>query len=522
MTPESLGTLLGVVVAVYALLSPERRRDLLVRLGWLDWAIIAIALLLIHYILFYPILKSIGVAPYLGTWRWGFTEATASYSILLVAAVVVGVRVVTTRLGRGKMVLLRELFESQLHARKYEEALYLFNGHLNSIIRAARNDYLFPRLKEKMNPSPWSAFGTTQAPLRWYQGKIFRWLSMWLPGYEDSKDTADDILHRLLTYEPFARTLAALRPHSGLRVLASDIRQARDFQELWLSALLDDQHSVLYSEIKDNQNMSGIRRYVFPPGNRVLFFYFGEISRAKDLAVYKPIGDYFLQELRRKAADALSDRYNGPLDDFEDEAKWKDPCYAVLQMFGFMIPEAVHAGITWHMWLYYAPLFVEQIVQNLEPTPRVDLAREWPTPYHYFLYECIHSLCDWVTIVQDIEVDQENIEVKSTSLDHENGNIPKSSALALGQALRYILHSPKITPRFKAYLLGVSLRVLNDLDGNARHNSLRRVVISSIANGGFATGNARLAHQHAIRNALDDIDVVAKLEHEDQLVAAFA
>jgi len=100
MAPEALATLFGLAAAVYALLPSERRLDLRLRLHTVDWLVLGTAILLVHYILFFPVLAAVGVAPHLGPWRWGFTTASASYLTLLGATFFVATRAFRATLTR--------------------------------------------------------------------------------------------------------------------------------------------------------------------------------------------------------------------------------------------------------------------------------------------------------------------------------------------------------------------------------------------------------------------------------------
>jgi hypothetical protein len=120
-----------------------------------------------------------------------------------------------------------------------------------------------------------------------------------------------------------------------------------------------------------------------------------DAARAQELAIYKPFGDYGLRKLAGLRSEPAADRYNSPLGFYAERDKWACPLYAVIRFFDIMVLEALHQDIQWHMWLYYYPHFVKDILFNLAPHDSVELEREWPTPYHYLLYEIISNLCTW-------------------------------------------------------------------------------------------------------------------------------
>jgi hypothetical protein len=92
LSAEALLAVLGLALAVYAVLPMEKRLDLRLRLGTPEWVLIGIAFFLVHCIKFYPGLRSLGVVPDFGSWRWGFDADSGSYLIVAVTVAFVWVR----------------------------------------------------------------------------------------------------------------------------------------------------------------------------------------------------------------------------------------------------------------------------------------------------------------------------------------------------------------------------------------------------------------------------------------------
>lgn len=67
----NLLTVLGVLAAVGALISPTSKLQLRFCLTRLDWALGIAILLLIHYLVFAPVLVELGIYYSFGPWRWG-------------------------------------------------------------------------------------------------------------------------------------------------------------------------------------------------------------------------------------------------------------------------------------------------------------------------------------------------------------------------------------------------------------------------------------------------------------------
>lgn len=78
---SSLLTILGVIAAVWALITPNARLRLRFCLAWRDWAIVGFAFLLSNYLVFAPALKALDLYFSFGPWKWGLDSSSAVYLI---------------------------------------------------------------------------------------------------------------------------------------------------------------------------------------------------------------------------------------------------------------------------------------------------------------------------------------------------------------------------------------------------------------------------------------------------------
>lgn len=184
-----------------------------------------------------------------------------------------------------------------------------------------------------------------------------------------------------------------------------------------------------------------------------------------------------------------------------------------------MITSALYQNVQWHMWLYYFPHFVERIVRNLDPNEKlVDPYAEWPTKYHYALYEITSCLCKWIGAVDHIPLDQENVVLETKSANHENGNIPKSSMLALGQVVKQILVNNIVTDRFKKDIADMVYRQYFELRKVAATRSYADALINSIMCGGFSMGKTFPEYAQYLLDAFDEFDRIPfEINHSDEL-----
>ena len=282
---------------------------------------------------------------------------------------------------------------------------------------------------------------------------------------------------------------------------------------MFCQSLLRDKSSLLYFEIQNNQNLRGGNRYDIPQTNQILHALLNDAHRAEELRIYKPFGDFVLSELTRLNTASI-DPYNLPIGYYEQTDRWKCPLHASIRIFEIMVLEALHQNVQYHMWLYYFHYMVEEILSNLKPHPNVDLATEWPTPYHYLLYLIVASLTDYIEEIENIPTDQQNVVLMDVDLQFENNNIPKSSILALGICLNYILSSESVEDRFKGYLLAMSLRLCRELRKHqeAHIRQYGEVLALSVARGGPLGPDRSDRFIRGLEKGLSRVDYVL-LEH---------
>lgn len=174
---------------------------------------------------------------------------------------------------------------------------------------------------------------------------------------------------------------------------------------------------------------------------------------------------------------------------WDDKGKWRDPTFISIRFFDIMIHAAACQGIIWHMWLYYIPSVIKSLEEIFEPFDGD--ARpygEYPTRAGDLIYACLDALTSWILVASDVDEASPHRAPDNDRVDHENGNIPKSAALALGIAMRTIVMSERIDNDVKKNLLDMSVRSFRELSKEGGAGLLRSSVIKSIAAGGPAGG----------------------------------
>lgn len=482
---SALLTMLGLIAAVWAVVPSTARLSFRLSLNWFDWLVIWAALLIIHGFFFEPVLTTLGF-PTFGPWLWGFDKSTTQYLLFLLLAAFVYWRSRRTRLTRWNLGLFDNLTTSLLHVGKHEELADLLQRHLGSALDLAVSKSVRSRLANAIRP-PRPGFQVVfqddgsitlgaGVPTSWLFRRWFsfrEWLADLAGPSQRVQRRATSVVKRLLSSRRLVGHLAITRPYLCMEVMERATRVEESFQDEFFAALLANEASVFYSEIKNNDNFGeGGHRLALPDENRLLRFYCVDVDVAARLGVYRSIGEAVLARI--DADEVLEKTLNGRLLTFQDVGKYHDPVYAGIQFFRIMVLEGLHQRVADHLWLHYMPYFASRLVDRAREVQPEDENYEFPTPLAYLLYEVVDATAVWV---RDAEALTKPSDVMlPEQLEGNHIHISFEAAEAIGRVIQAILMSPRVPRRLKEELLGVALTTLRDLEQRAHLAPLARVM----------------------------------------------
>jgi hypothetical protein len=332
-----------------------------------------------------------------------------------------------------------------------------------------------------------------------------------IPDDSKSQEAARDVIRTLLLSQRFVGALAKIRPYLAIEIIEKSRKcyERFDFIDIYLRALIKDSQSVLFAEIRNNQNCTSYRYYL-PPSNHLLFYLFSDPEAAKENHIYKPVGDYVFAYLDELARTPLTDPFNRAMGDFKDVGAWHSSLFVTIRFFDIMVKEALFRGMQWHMWLYYIPDIVQRMARNYRVSdPLTNPLDKWPIRYSFLLYQAFSAMRDWIKAVEDIPANQPNVVLQSTRTDHENGNIPKSSILALTESARHVLEADHVAERKKAYLMDLVFQIYFDLRPTPELERYAITLLNAISSGGLF----RRRGDHKYRTALQAAFAQNKTEY---------
>lgn len=458
-------TILGLIAAVWAIVPANTRLRFRLGMSWVDWCVAIGVFLVIHYLVFEQFFRSIGLYYTLGPWRWGLDKGSTVYLLLLGLGFYILFRARKPKLANGKIGAFERLVNTLLLTKRYDELFTLIEPHLFKLFELVKHRPLSTKILNIISLKPvmptlyWDNGNLVTQPVHQsviheqYRSIHARLVSK-LPEQDCLADRARYLIKSLLNQPQFVSYLSVSHPHFCLKVLTIPEVIREDFTELFVTALIADSNSLLYSELKDNKNLNGRYRLALPNSNRILCFLFKDVTTAERLALYKPIGDSvcrYIDEDRK-----LVEAYNLPLGYYDQSGRYRCPIYAGIKLFEIMIHEATHQGMQDHLWLFYFPHFTGKILNQLRDWEPGDANCEWPTPFHYLIYQIVTINSNWVA--DCIEVDESLISKQVASEPNfDSQYVPKQAIEALGTITQKILLSPKIDDRFKSNVLEIAL-----------------------------------------------------------------
>jgi hypothetical protein len=152
----------------------------------------------------------------------------------------------------------------------------------------------------------------------------------------------------------------------------------------------------------------------------------------------------------------------------------------------------------------YLEYWTEDVVANMgNLSPEVDHTREYPTPYHFLLYDIVWTQRRWIEAASQIDPELESVQIERINLEYEG--IAKSAVISMATCLRTIVESPNISGQYKGYIFDVVTRGYADV---VEHGTVRLAEVYELAI--LEGGKAHRDYEPYRRGILQ------ALEHADQ------
>ncbi|EPJ7087001.1 hypothetical protein NK529_001360, partial [Citrobacter amalonaticus] len=394
MGANGLLAVFAILIAWYTLLTDERRVDLKLRLSKLNIIFIIFFISTILVVIYSKVLLSIfPIKPI--PWVLGFNEDTLAFTCLCIIIAVFGFKILGKRIPKANLTNWIRVSEKYMRAKKVEQLGYLFDKYHEQLFDIISNKKWYVRVHNFLNPSLFSMIIDKEKVKKIRFKKSRRFLSKLFPCEDKNQETIQLNISKLLKSKPFVHYLIDTHPHIAMKATCLWFRDRDEYNTNFFTYLICNPNSIMYRELRDNQNRSHTGEYALDESNALLNFYLNDIRTAISIGIWKPVGDYVVSYIKKQKGN--SNFYNQPDNYFSSsDERWECPIFVGLVFFDVMISTAIFKRSKDHMWLMYYRYFLEGIIESHETSEDIDINREFPTRFDYLIYELIHNCNTWV------------------------------------------------------------------------------------------------------------------------------
>jgi hypothetical protein len=501
---SNLLAVLAFVVAVYSMLSAEKKLDIQIRFSFRSYIFLMLLLSCALYMVFLPVLASLDLIVLI-PWLPGFNPELASFSYIVIAFSFLLYKSKSSRLPKAKYKRWLEQTTKLLHEQKFEVLSALFDRYSAQIIREITKPSKRIKIINRLNYK--KKTGYEALLLRVQQGHKINDVESEISKFDSFKNGClsffgsilskrvsrvrflTESISKLLKSRAFVNYLVINNPMLCARFMSVQFNGADEYTTNALSKLVEDKSSILYREIKDNQNCSYTGEYTLDESSQFINYFFTDLQLVSSISMWTPIGESTSNYIKDQKGP--TNFYNLPYQyRYYDEGKWQCQIFMSVSFFDIMVSRAIFERHTDHMWLMYLEYFAKDIEANYEPSNEVNLEIEFPTQFDYLIYKILDILCRWSESAAYLDL--ENVTNSEQSPSYPEWRACRT----LGQTLRLIMLSNKFSKRQHVYYLTKLVRTLKTLDENDKR------LYSKTALMGFLQ---EYEHSHVDANALQKL-----------------
>ncbi|QCZ28355.1 hypothetical protein [Leclercia adecarboxylata] len=449
----------AILLAWFTLLTEEKRVDLKLRISKLNILFIIFLILTILVVIYSKVLiKIFPVKPI--PWVLGFNEDTLSFSCLCIIIAFFGIKILGKRVPKANLTYWITVSEKYLRAKKIEQLGYLFDKYHEQLFDIISNKKWYVRVHFYLNPSLFSMVVDKENIKKIRFRKIRKFLSKFFPYKDKNQEVIQLNISKLLKSKFFAHHLIDTHPHVAIKATCLRFKDNNEYNTSLFMYLISNPNSIMYRELRDNQNRSHTGEYELDESNALLNFYLNDIRTAIDVAIWKPVGDYVISYIKKQKGNSnfynQSDNYFSSSDE-----RWECPIFAGLVFFDVMVSTAIFKRSKYHMWLMYYRLFLKEILESHEISCSIDINREFPMRFDYLMYELIYNCNIWVGATEHLNYDGRTREEIEQSPEYV-------ASTTLGEMMFLIIASDKLQKKQKIYFLEIVIKRMNSLDQNKK------------------------------------------------------
>lgn len=392
-------TILGLALAVWAIIPNKERRFILLFFSKLEILFFIASLFFIHYLISFDWIKENWFSTLeIFTIKKGLPSNTWAYITALIIIFYPILKVSFCFFSRSRLKNMISLYES-----------YLKESEIDLLVRYI-NKYHIEDIKKYLQ-------GVSHQTPR--EG-----IDIMLRRRTRTDDENDRLLNSqrilfaswvyeiIIKNELFIRKAANKYPElfakafSGIETIEAS---SREVVNLFIESLFENNNQILIQELKiiNNTNSSILeisKDYEIP----ILYSLFVNTKASYANHVWYPVGELTIKSLKHNTEqkEFLVKKYDS---DLELEL-WNKKIYLSLVYFNYMVRESIYRDSGWHMWLFYFRNFTDLLIDIIPTENNYDENAEYPSFAHKMIYDQFQIMIDWLNLAKDIKTENRVID----------------------------------------------------------------------------------------------------------------
>lgn len=392
-------TILGLALAVWAIIPGKERRFILLFFSGIELGVLTASLFVIHYLMsfdwllanWFPSLSIFSIDRGLPSSTWAYI-----LSLIIIFYPIIKVRFCYFSASRLKNTIA--LYETYLKENEIDLLVnYISKYHIVDIKKYLQGISHLPQKKSidiilRRRTDKDKTYEKLVKPQR----VIF---ASWVYGH-------------IIQNENFVRKSANKYPElfatvfSGMETKKSS---NEDLVKLVIECLFENKNQLFIQELKI---MNGTNSSVLEMNENVdipiLFSLFAHTKAAADNYVWYPVGEGAVKSLKHdiEQMEFLVRKYDH---DLESEL-WNQKIKIAIVYFNYMVRETIYRNSGWHMWLFYFKHFTDHLIEIIPTLNDYDGDSEYPSFAHKMIYEQFSIMTDWLDLAKEQETENRVVD----------------------------------------------------------------------------------------------------------------
>jgi len=392
-------TILGLALAVWAIIPSKERRFILLFFSKLEVGIFITSLFFVHYLMsFNWLIENWFPCLTIFTVEKGIPSNTWAYILALTIIFYPIIKVSFGYFSSSQIKNMIVLYETYLK----ENEIDLLVGYINKYHIADIKKYLqgvsnLPQ-NESIDMIILRRIDKDKAYEKLVNPQRIRFAS-W-------------VYFHIIRNEIFIRKAANKYPELFATAISGmETKEAsnQDLVKLYIKCLFVSKNQMLVRELKI---MNGTNSSVLERSKNmkipILFSLFAHTKASAENDVWYPVGEETVKSLKHDESqkEFLIKKYDH---DLEAEL-WNQKIYIAVVYFNYMVRETIYRNSEWHMWLFYFRHYTDLLIEIIPFPNDYDGDSKYPSFAHKMIYEQFSIMTDWLDLAKEQETDHRVID----------------------------------------------------------------------------------------------------------------